>query len=88
MFRAVKQTDAVLPPHSAARAQRAGLFDREIVPVTTKFVDDEGKERQVTVSRDEGVRPGTTLEGLANLRAAFKPDGSTTAGQSSGGAAE
>lgn len=74
--------------HSAARAQRAGLFDHEIVPVTTKFVDDEGKERQVTVSRDEGVRPGTTLEGLAKLRPAFKPDGSTTAGQSAGGAAE
>ncbi|XP_039889580.1 3-ketoacyl-CoA thiolase, peroxisomal [Simochromis diagramma] len=74
---------ALRSQQNAARAQRAGLFDREIVPVTTKFVDDEGKERQVTVSRDEGVRPGTTLEGLAKLRPAFKPDGSTTAGNSS-----
>uniref|UniRef100_A0A3P9C900 Acetyl-CoA acyltransferase 1 n=2 Tax=Haplochromini TaxID=319058 RepID=A0A3P9C900_9CICH len=74
---------ALRSQQNAARAQRAGLFDHEIVPVTTKFVDDEGKERQVTVSRDEGVRPGTTLEGLAKLRPAFKPDGSTTAGNSS-----
>ncbi|CAI5678877.1 unnamed protein product [Oreochromis niloticus] len=74
---------ALRSQQNAARAQRAGLFNREIVPVTTKFVDDEGKERQVTVSRDEGVRPGTTLEGLAKLRPAFKPDGSTTAGNSS-----
>uniref|UniRef100_A0A3B4GFM4 Acetyl-CoA acyltransferase 1 n=1 Tax=Pundamilia nyererei TaxID=303518 RepID=A0A3B4GFM4_9CICH len=73
---------ALRSQQNAARAQRAGLFDHEIVPVTTKFVDDEGKERQVTVSRDEGVRPGTTLEGLAKLRPAFKPDGSTTAGLS------
>uniref|UniRef100_A0A3Q4HYM0 Acetyl-CoA acyltransferase 1 n=1 Tax=Neolamprologus brichardi TaxID=32507 RepID=A0A3Q4HYM0_NEOBR len=73
---------ALRSQQNAARAQRAGLFDREIVPVTTKFVDDEGKERQVTVSRDEGVRPGTTPEGLAKLRPAFKPDGSTTAGLS------
>uniref|UniRef100_A0A3P8NGB2 Acetyl-CoA acyltransferase 1 n=1 Tax=Astatotilapia calliptera TaxID=8154 RepID=A0A3P8NGB2_ASTCA len=77
-----KARDCIIPM-GAARAQRAGLFDHEIVPVTTKFVDDEGKERQVTVSRDEGVRPGTTLEGLAKLRPAFKPDGSTTAGNSS-----
>uniref|UniRef100_A0AAQ6IDM0 Acetyl-CoA acyltransferase 1 n=1 Tax=Anabas testudineus TaxID=64144 RepID=A0AAQ6IDM0_ANATE len=64
----------------AARAQSSGLFDQEIVPVTTRVVDDAGNERQVTVSKDEGIRPGTTLEGLAKLKPAFKPDGSTTAG--------
>ncbi|XP_040002236.1 3-ketoacyl-CoA thiolase, peroxisomal isoform X2 [Xiphias gladius] len=67
----------------AARAQRMGLFDQEIVPVATKLVDDEGKEREVTVRRDDGIRPGTTLAGLSKLRPAFKPDGSTTAGNSS-----
>ncbi|XP_071383697.1 3-ketoacyl-CoA thiolase, peroxisomal isoform X1 [Centroberyx affinis] len=74
---------ALSSQQKASKAQNAGLFDQEIVPVTTKFVDDEGKERVVTVSRDDGVRPGTTLAGLAKLRAAFKPDGSTTAGNSS-----
>lgn len=64
----------------ANRAQKMGLFDQEIVPVTTNFVDDEGKERVVTVTRDDGIRPGTTLAGLSKLRPAFKPDGSTTAG--------
>lgn len=77
-----------LPPGSssrAARAQGSGLFDQEIVPVRTRVVDDAGKERQVTVSQDEGIRPGTTLEGLAKLKPAFKPDGSTTAGESAPG---
>uniref|UniRef100_UPI003AAC958B 3-ketoacyl-CoA thiolase, peroxisomal isoform X2 n=1 Tax=Centroberyx gerrardi TaxID=166262 RepID=UPI003AAC958B len=71
---------ALSSQQKASKAQNTGLFDQEIVPVTTKFVDDEGKERVVTVSRDDGVRPGTTLAGLTKLRAAFKPDGSTTAG--------
>lgn len=67
----------------AARAQSSGLFEQEIVPVTTRLVDADGNERQVTVSKDDGVRPGTTLTGLAKLRPAFRPDGSTTAGNSS-----
>ncbi|XP_076146712.1 3-ketoacyl-CoA thiolase, peroxisomal isoform X2 [Alosa pseudoharengus] len=67
----------------AAAAQKQGLFDSEIVPVITKFVDDSGSERAITVTKDDGVRPGTTLEGLAKLRPAFKPDGSTTAGNAS-----
>uniref|UniRef100_A0A671VPA7 Acetyl-CoA acyltransferase 1 n=1 Tax=Sparus aurata TaxID=8175 RepID=A0A671VPA7_SPAAU len=67
----------------AARAQNSGLFEQEIVPVNTKIVDDDGKERQVTVAKDDGIRAGTTLAGLAKLRPAFKPDGSTTAGNSS-----
>ncbi|KAM4583666.1 3-ketoacyl-CoA thiolase, peroxisomal [Odontesthes bonariensis] len=72
---------ALSSQHKAARAQ--GRFQQEIVPVTTTFVDGEGGERQVTVREDEGVRAGTTLEGLSKLRPAFKPDGSTTAGNSS-----
>ncbi|XP_069385699.1 3-ketoacyl-CoA thiolase, peroxisomal isoform X1 [Paralichthys olivaceus] len=67
----------------AARAQNMNLFDQEIVPVTTKLLDDAGEEREVTVLKDDGIRPGTTLAGLRKLRPAFKPDGSTTAGNSS-----
>jgi len=46
-------------------------------------VDKEGKETTVTVTKDEGPREGTTLEGLMKLNPAFKPGGSTTAGNSS-----
>ncbi|KAK0130579.1 3-ketoacyl-CoA thiolase A, peroxisomal [Merluccius polli] len=79
-----KQDAFALSSHQKAdRAQRSGAFDREIVPVTTTLTDGEGKERTVTVAKDDGVRVATTLEGLAKLRAAFKPGGSTTAGNSS-----
>lgn len=64
----------------AAMAQKKGLFDQEITPVTTKFVEENGTERTITVTKDDGIRPGTTLEGLAKLRPAFKETGSTTAG--------
>lgn len=74
---------ALSSQQKAARAQSTGAFDQEIVPVTTRFVDDEGKEREVTVTKDDGIRAGTTLAGLQKLRPAFKPDGSTTAGNSS-----
>ncbi|XP_062841950.1 3-ketoacyl-CoA thiolase, peroxisomal [Trichomycterus rosablanca] len=69
--------------HKAAHAQKQGLFEAEIVPVTTKFVDENGTERTITVTKDDGIRPGTTVAGLAKLRPAFKEDGSTTAGNAS-----
>ena len=57
----------------AVAARDSGHFDREIVAVTTP----DGTE----VSRDDGPRPGTTVEKLAELKPAFKPDGGTvTAG--------
>lgn len=61
------------------------MFQQEIVPVTTKVIDADGKERPVTVSHDDGIRAGTSLAGLAKLQPAFKPEGSTTAGESLGG---
>lgn len=64
----------------AAHAQSTGVFDQEVVPVSTKLVDADGAERQVIVSKDDGIRAGTTLAGLSKLRPAFKADGSTTAG--------
>ncbi len=65
----------------AARATAEGRFEREILPVTVK--DDDGAGTNETISTDEGIRPDTTAEVLANLKPAFKPDGKVTAGNSS-----
>ena len=65
----------------AARATEEGRFEREIIPVTVR--DDEGKPTDDVLKTDEGIRPGTTVEVLANLKPAFKPDGKVTAGNSS-----
>lgn len=59
------------------------MFEQEIVSVRTKVLDPNGDEREVLVQKDEGIRAQTTPEGLAKLRPAFTPDGSTTAGNSS-----
>ncbi|NWT82363.1 THIKB thiolase, partial [Lanius ludovicianus] len=67
----------------AARAQQMGLFKTEIVPVKTTVSDNDGNKKTITVHQDEGIRPSTTLEGLAKLKPAFKEDGSTTAGNAS-----
>ncbi len=63
----------------AVAAMEAGKFDEEIVPVEVP-----GRKGKVTVvDRDEGPRAGTTVEGLAKLRAAFTKDGTVTAGNAS-----
>jgi len=62
----------------AARAVEEGRFDREIVPV-----EAPGEDGVVTVTRDEGIRPDSSVEKLANLKPAFKEDGVITAGNSS-----
>lgn len=67
----------------AAHAQENGYFTDEIVPVKTKLVDKDGNEKEVVISKDEGIRKGTTLPRLAKLKPAFKKGGSTTAGNSS-----
>merc|ERR1719199_484611 len=61
----------------AGIAQKNGWFESEIVPVKTTL-----KGEQVTVDKDEGIR-GTTMEVLAGMKPAFKPNGSTTAATSS-----
>ena len=65
----------------AARATSEGRFEREIVSIAVK--DADGNVTPDTLSIDEGIRPGTTAETLANLKPAFKPDGKITAGNSS-----
>ncbi|NXR00809.1 THIKB thiolase, partial [Sagittarius serpentarius] len=67
----------------AAKAQQMGLFKTEIVPVKTTVLDNQGNQKTISVHQDEGIRPSTTLEGLAKLKPAFKEDGSTTAGNAS-----
>jgi acetyl-CoA acyltransferase len=70
----------------AARARDEGRFEREIVPVKAIHRDkDTGDitESDELVTADEGIRDGTTVETLANLKPAFKPDGKVTAGNSS-----
>ena len=79
-----KQDDfALASQQKAASAQSRGCFRAEIVPVTTTVLDDKGDKKTITVSQDEGVRPSTTMQGLAKLKPAFKDGGSTTAGNSS-----
>jgi acetyl-CoA acyltransferase 1 len=74
---------AVLSHQKAVQAQKNGWFDAEIVPVTTIFTDKDGEEKEITVSKDDGVRPNTSMESLAKMRPAFDEDGTTTAGNAS-----
>jgi acetyl-CoA C-acetyltransferase len=71
-----------------AAAQKAGLFDNEIVPMATKMkvVNKETKEESVvdyTVTKDECNRADTTLEGLASLQPVRGPGNFVTAGNAS-----
>lgn len=62
-------------------AQKAGWFDDEIVPITTTIKDPKtGEEQTVTLTKDEGPRHGTTLEGLSKVRPAFPQFGNKTTG--------
>ncbi|NLE18812.1 MAG: acetyl-CoA C-acetyltransferase, partial [Propioniciclava sp.] len=62
---------AVLSQNRAEKSLNEGFWDAEITPVTTP--DGE-------VTRDDGIRPGTTLEKVSQLKPAFRPDGTVTAG--------
>jgi acetyl-CoA C-acetyltransferase len=63
---------AVISQNRAVDAQESGHFDKEIVPVSTPDGDE--------VTKDDGPRPGTTMEKLSQLQPAFKEDGTVTAG--------
>ena len=62
---------AVLSQNRAVEARDSGHFDAEVIAVPTENGD---------VTRDDGPRPGTTLEKLASLQPAFDPEGTVTAG--------
>ncbi|ERF68646.1 hypothetical protein EPUS_09139 [Endocarpon pusillum Z07020] len=71
---------------NASKAQKDGLFDDEIVPVTTTWLDPDAPEQPgkvIKVDRDDGIRQNASLEGMRKLKPAFKEDGSSTAGNSS-----
>jgi acetyl-CoA C-acetyltransferase len=77
---------AVISQSRAVEARDSGHFDPEIVPVPVpahKDTDKDGNEIDVpdtVVSKDDGPRAGTTMEVLAKLKPAFRPDGTVTAG--------
>lgn len=64
----------------ATIAHEKGIFNEEIVSVEIP----QRKKDPIIFSKDEFIRPGTTLEALSGLRPAFKKDGSVTAGNASG----
>jgi acetyl-CoA C-acetyltransferase len=79
---------AVISQNRAVEARDSGHFDREIIPVTVpahKDQDKEGNEidvEETVVDKDDGPRPGTTMEVLSQLKPAFREGGSVTAGNS------
>ncbi|MFS1517369.1 acetyl-CoA C-acetyltransferase [Bacillus sp. SCS-151] len=78
---------AVRSHQKAAKAISEGKFADEIVPVdvTMRSVgkDNKVQEKTIQFSQDEGVRPDSSVEGLAKLRPAFSVTGSVTAGNAS-----
>ncbi|OAH51398.1 acetyl-CoA C-acetyltransferase [Microbacterium oleivorans] len=79
LSRADQDHVAALSHQRAAAAVEAGVFDAEIVEVEVP----QRKGDPLRLTRDEGIRPETTVETLACLRPAFSPDGDITAGNAS-----
>jgi acetyl-CoA C-acetyltransferase len=71
---------AAMSHQRAARAWEKGVFTEEVVPVEVP----QRKGPALMVEKDEHIRPDTTVEKLAGLRPAFRPDGTVTAGNASG----
>jgi acetyl-CoA C-acetyltransferase len=70
---------AVRSHQRAARAQKNGYFDEQIVPVSVTT-----RRKTVDFTRDEHIRADSSVEGLGKLRPAFDPEGTVTAGNASG----
>lgn len=71
---------ATASQNKAEAAQKAGKFDAQIVPVTIP----QRKGDPIVFAKDEFIKSGVTVEGLAKLKPAFKKDGTVTAGNASG----
>jgi acetyl-CoA acyltransferase len=67
--------------HRAARATAEGRFEREIIPVLVR--DENGVATDEWMTTDEGIRPNSSVETLANLKPAYQEGGKVTAGTSS-----
>jgi len=79
---------ALASQQRTAAGQAAGKFDDEIIPVTARMkVTDkatgETSMKEITISKDEGNRPETTIEGLRALHPVVGPEGAITAGNAS-----
>ena len=76
---------AVKSHAKASAAQKAGLFDAEIVPMETRWINPENPEdvTRKVIALDDGIRHGATIENMQKLKPAFKADGTSTAGNSS-----
>ncbi|MDQ2897541.1 MAG: acetyl-CoA C-acyltransferase [Actinomycetota bacterium] len=79
---------AVISQARAVQARDGGHFDAEIVPVRVPAHEESDREGntvsvdEAVVRHDDGPRAGTTMEVLAKLKPAFRPDGTVTAGNS------
>jgi acetyl-CoA C-acetyltransferase len=81
-FRVTRETQDAFAAQSQQRfaaAQAAGWFKEEIEPLSLK-----GSKGPTVFAADEGNRPDTTVETLARLKPAFRPDGTITAGNAPG----
>ena len=65
----------------AAKATEEGRFEDEIIPIEIR--DEEGKGTGETMTRDEGIRPDSSVDTLGKLKPAFREDGKVTAGNAS-----
>ncbi|TXD34598.1 thiolase family protein [Lujinxingia vulgaris] len=74
---------ALTSHEKALAAWEDGFLAGEVLPVKTQVVGPDGKRHDVTVDKDDGPRPGSSVEALAKLRPAFNPKGSVTAGNAS-----
>lgn len=82
--RQVQDELAVSSHQKAHKAQQAGLFKEEIVPVKARVKQADGSFKEVLVDADDGIRAETTTASLGKLKPAFdKKEGTTTAGNSS-----
>ncbi len=77
--RADQDAFALRSQQRAARAESAGVFAQQIVPVTVA----QAKGATLVIERDEGLRPETTLEGLAKLKPVVRAGGTVTGGNAS-----
>lgn len=69
----------------ASAAQKSGAFSQEIVPVTVTNPPSETSPQSetLTITHDDGIRHTATTDSMSKLKPVFKPDGTTTAGNSS-----
>ena len=82
--RLVQDAFAASSYQKAVQAQKAGLFDEEIAPLTVKWEDPKtGDIKEITVAKDDGIRDGVTAESLGKLKPAFAKDGSIHGGNAS-----